>query len=301
MCKILRYFLTYLQQREFQWRHLALRHRNTLNYMALSCWLHWKVFILHYITLKMNTTASDIYFRRSCFVWTPPHHCNWSLFSGTHASYEHRLTTAIEDYFRHSRFVWTPPSCAVGHSISVYALPALASRREKLVIPERFTVKAHPTLFGGESTMMEHYYSSLQLTYTFKTRTKHAKTHKKLELFTVAVLFAAAKLQRVALYVRKFKEANSNTHTPMKDPSRRTCPGGGNVSFGSLKHSRIEPQPRICVTYYTPTRTQSYRRICKCYVTFLLNGEILLFIWTFETKTRPWWPNTLFSGSTATP
>ena len=53
------------------------------------------------------------------------------------------------------------------------------------LIPEQFTVKADPALFeregkgeeGGESKM-RHCYSSLQLTYTFKTHTKHKKTAK---------------------------------------------------------------------------------------------------------------------------
>ena len=50
---------------------------------------------------------------------------------------------------------------------------------EKEFIPEQFTVKAHPALFGGgESGEGRHYYSSLQLTYTFKTITKHKKTPK---------------------------------------------------------------------------------------------------------------------------
>ena len=51
---------------------------------------------------------------------------------------------------------------------------------------------------GGES----HYYSSLQLTLTIKTHTKHANTHKKIKLFIfAAVLSAAAKLQRLAICV----------------------------------------------------------------------------------------------------
>ena len=46
------------------------------------------------------------------------------------------------------------------------------------IIPEQSTVEAHPVLFGGGgggAKKRRPYYSSLQLTYTFKTR----KTHKK--------------------------------------------------------------------------------------------------------------------------
>ena len=47
-------------------------------------------------------------------------------------------------------------------------------------IPEQFTVKAHPAIFDreGVSRKMRHCYSSLQLTYTFKTRTKHKKLRR---------------------------------------------------------------------------------------------------------------------------
>ena len=48
---------------------------------------------------------------------------------------------------------------------------------------------------GGDSTM-GHTYSSLQLTLTIKTHTKHAKMHEMYKLFIfVVVLSAAAKLQ----------------------------------------------------------------------------------------------------------
>ena len=110
---------------------------------------------LHYITLKINTTATEI-------------------------------------YFRHSSFVWTPPSCVAGHSINRRARFASSRRpakpafyryrRGKLVISELFTMKTHPA--SVEWTMgfnnEVHYYSSLQLTYTLKTRAKHTKPHKKL-------------------------------------------------------------------------------------------------------------------------
>ena len=53
-------------------------------------------------------------------------------------------------------------------------------------------MKAHPALFGGggEPKNRGHYYFSLQLTYTFKTRTKHTKTHTA-AFISAAVLSAA--------------------------------------------------------------------------------------------------------------
>ena len=47
-----------------------------------------------------------------------------------------------------------------------------------IIIPEQFTVKAHPALFDGEGSQKRwHYYSSLQFTYTFKTLKQTAKAH----------------------------------------------------------------------------------------------------------------------------
>ena len=47
-----------------------------------------------------------------------------------------------------------------------------------------FVAVLSPVLFqlgeGGEVNNEAHYYSSLQLTLTIKTHTKHAKTHKKI-------------------------------------------------------------------------------------------------------------------------
>ena len=43
MCKCCVTILTYSQQCQSQWRHLALRHRNTLNCMTLSFWFFFKM------------------------------------------------------------------------------------------------------------------------------------------------------------------------------------------------------------------------------------------------------------------
>ena len=49
-------------------------------------------------------------------------------------------------------------------------------RKNTILINELFTVKSHPALFEGEgqgrgeAKKLKHFYSSLQLAYTFKTK-----------------------------------------------------------------------------------------------------------------------------------
>ena len=64
-------------------------------------------------------------------------------------------------------------------------------------------MEVHPALFGGGgrgrgAKNRGHYYSSLQLTYTFKTRTKDTKTHTA-AFISAAILSAATKLRRLVL------------------------------------------------------------------------------------------------------
>ena len=165
--------LTYLQQREFQWRHVALRHRIELQLHDFFVLVTLERISLHYITLKISTTVTEI-------------------------------------YFRDSSFVWMPPSCVVGHSISRRVCFARSRRsaksafyrRGKLVVSELFTMKTRPVSvtwtmgFNNET----HYYSSLQLACSFKTHAKHTKTHEKYKLvISAAVLSAATKLRWLAL------------------------------------------------------------------------------------------------------
>ena len=178
----------------------------------------------------------------SCSVWTP---LQLKSTSGIHISYENRPTTATEIYFRRPHFIWVPPSCFAGHSINQRVRfagsrgpvkPAFCqSMRGKIVIPEQFTLKTHPVSVGWRRGVNNgaRYYSSLQLTLTFKTHTKHAKMHEMYKLFIfAAVLSAAAKLQRLAIcIIYKFKYKNSNTHTSMEAPPRPDMFGGGGESF----------------------------------------------------------------------
>ena len=132
----------------------------------------------------------------------------------------------------------------------------------------------------------------------------------KLFIF-VAVFSAAAKLRRLALCIylwiqrRKFQYACSHER-PISPKHVRV--EGASLSRGvpffqsCMKRSRIDPQKRIRVTCHTPTQTWRYWR--KCCVTYLLvewwHFIIINTKMTFATETRPWWPNTLISGSAVT-
>ena len=78
-------------------------------------------------------------------------------------------------------------------------------------------------------------------------------------------------------FIYKFEYKNSNTHASVEGPPCPDMLGRGaslprwppSVRSG-VKDSGIGPQQWTFVTCYTSTRTQSYRRICKCYVTYLL-------------------------------
>ena len=86
-------------------------------------------------------------------------------------------------------------------NVNVSSLEAMLLTEECKCINwnEQFTVKAHPALFEGREvskkmrhllfqytvdihSKMRHCYSNLQLTYTFKTRTKHTQKLRRLAL-----------------------------------------------------------------------------------------------------------------------
>ena len=70
---------------------------------------------------------------------------------------------------------WTVKDGHSWDSCSIYLINFFIFKN--LIIPEQFKVKAHPALFGGEGQKNEeHFYSSLQLTYTFKSHSKMQKT-----------------------------------------------------------------------------------------------------------------------------
>ena len=141
---------------------------------------------------------------------------------------------------------------------------------------------------GGESTM-GHTYSSLQLTLTFKTHTKHAKMHEMYKLFIfAAVLSAAAKLRRLAIcIIYKFKYKNSNTHTSMEAPPRPDMFGGGGESFkmAALLSEWCERLWNWATTVDTCHVLHLHTNTIGTFVNatlliYLLNGEILLFAQT---------------------
>ena len=80
-------------------------------------------------------------------------------------------------------------------------------------IPETFTVKAHPALFErrGVSQKMRHCYSSLQLTYSFKTHTKHSSLQLT---YTFKTHTKHKKLRRLALCAFIFISFTHNPHIP---------------------------------------------------------------------------------------
>ena len=157
---------------------------------------------------------------------------------------------------------------------------------------------------------MGHNYSSLQLTYAFKTHTKHAKMHEmyKLVIFA-AVLSAADKLQRLAIcIIYKFKYKNSNTHTSMEAPPRPDMFEGGGESFkmAALLSEWCErlwnwaTTVDMCHVLHLHTNTIG-TFVNYTLLTYLLNSEnfIVRTNSTFATETHPW-PNMLFGGPAAT-
>ena len=133
-------------------------------------------------------------------------------------------TTATEIYFRHSSFVWTPPSCVASHPISRRVRFASSRKpakpafyrywRGKLVVSELFTMMTHPASVGWTMGFNNkaHYYSTRQLAYAFKTHEKHTKTHKKLNWLSLSrfsLLLPNCKGSHFAL-IYKFKDVNLN-------------------------------------------------------------------------------------------
>ena len=90
-------------------------------------------------------------------------------------------------------------------NLKIYQLMKELKGLEDFLIPEQFTVKAHPALMrgrGGVSQKMRHCYSTLQLTYTFKTRTKHKNTAKARSLcvYRSETLFMQSTIVFVSYY-----------------------------------------------------------------------------------------------------
>ena len=128
-------------------------------------------------------------------------------------------------------------------------------------------------------TILKFHVHFLQLTLSSKHTQNTQKCMKYinyLSLLRSSLLLPNCEGSQSA-FIYKFKYKNSNLHASMEGPP---CPDmfgeGASLSrwppsFRSgVKPPRIEPQQWIWVTCYTSTRTQSYRNICKCYVTYLL-------------------------------
>ena len=169
--------------------------------------------------------------------------------SGAHTSYVHRhlVSSAIS---RHVRFASSRRSAAK----SVFC----ECRRGKMVIPEQFTVETHP--ISVRWRRRRQWGGTIIPVYSWHTHSKRTQNTQKcmkfinyLSLLRFSLLLSNCAGSHSA-FIYKFKDANCNTHAPMKGPSRPNMYVWRGISFGDgMKQSRIEPQQCICVTCYTPT------------------------------------------------
>ena len=185
---------------------------------------------LHYITLQINTTATKVYFRHSRFIWAPP-----SCFVGCSISRHVRVTGEAGSRrcvrFADSRGPAKPAFCRYW--------------REKLVIPERFTVKEGPPSFIWGEVGSQQWGGTIIPVYSWHTHSKRAQNTQKrikslnyLSLLRFSLLLPNCEGSHSA-FIYKFEDANSNTHASMKGPSRPNMSGGvghalrdGCASFG---------------------------------------------------------------------
>ena len=141
---------------------------------------------------------------------------------------------------------------------------------------------------GGESTM-GHTYSSLQLTLTSK-RTQNTQKCMKcinyLSLLRSSLLLPNCEGSQSA-FIYKFKYKNSNTHTSMEAPPRPDMFGGGGESFkmAALLSEWCERHWNWATTADTCHVLHLHANTIGTFVnatllTYLLNGEILLFVQT---------------------
>ena len=99
----------------------------------------------------------------------------------------------------------------INYSVSLLALLSQdhCFLEHTFLIPEQFTVKAHPALFEVEGRGKRHCYSSLQLTYTFKTRTKQArKAQPKDSIIYIYILHLQYSLQLTYTFKTRTKHKN---------------------------------------------------------------------------------------------
>ena len=131
-------------------------------------------------------------------------------------------------------------------------------------------------------------------------------------LIFVAVFSAAVKLRRLALCVylwiqrRKFQYACSHErHISPKHVYgwRERVFQDGCPSFGAVWNTLELIHKSGYVSRVTLPHKHEDTGANAALLTYLLNGDILLLLirrWPSPTETRPWWPNTLISGSAVT-
>ena len=131
-------------------------------------------------------------------------------------------------------------------------------------------MKTHPVSVGWRRGVNNgaHLFQStadIDIQNAHKTRKNAWNAINYLSLLRFSLLLPNCEgLHSAFIYKFKYKKISIRMH-PWKAHLVRTCADGEGVSFGGgMTLSRIKPQQCICVTCYTPTRTQSYRHICKC-------------------------------------
>ena len=124
----------------------------------------------------------------------------------------------------------------------------------------------------------------------------------KLGIF-VAVLFAAAKLRRLAFCVYLWIQRRMH---PWKAHLAQTCTGVGEFFamaallsdlYGTVSNSTTTVD--TCHVLHSNTSMMILAQMLRYLLTYLLNGDISLLLirrWTSQQKRAPWWPNTLFTA-----
>ena len=207
--------------------------------------------------------------------------------SGAHTSYVHRhlVSSAIS---RHVRFASSRRSAAK----SVFC----ECRRGKMVIPKQFTVETHPISVRWKRR--RQWGGTIIPVYSWHTHSKRTQNTQKcmkfinyLSLLRFSLLLSNCAGSHSA-FIYKFKDANCNTHAPMKGTSRPNMyTGGWSESFkmGALL-SVWNALELIHKSGYVSRVTLPHKHedtgANAALLTYLLNGEILLLIrrWPSQQK-----------------
>ena len=196
------------------------------------------------------------------------HHWNWSPFpalmlrmnpasplqlksiSGLHTPYGYAMLCRQPFHqprcTRHGRSRFSPACCRLSRAGETRFLPILAGEASYTWAvycegPPNFSYVEE-----GVTTMRGHYYSSLQLTYTIKTRKKTQKCMKSinyLSLLRLSLLLPNCEGSH-SVFIYKFKIPNSNMHASMRRPISpehviQQCQRQHSNDFASFETTRL--------------------------------------------------------------